>query len=125
MAKKNSKKKKKENPIYSKLNYQNAHNIKVDVLEIQAHLLKTIKSMQFYQELRKKEYMLKIKLRNELKETKNLFKDLLETIPETKGIKEKRKELTKKHEEKPKDEKKSISVEAQLQDIRKRLQELA
>ncbi len=129
MAKKKSEKKnsqKNEKPIYSKLNYNSSYNIKRNMLEMQEKLLKTIQIMKSYQELRKKEYVTKLKLRNNIKETKQLFKDFIEIVPETKGIKEKRKQIQKKHKEKPKlTEKPKKNVETQLQEIRKRLQELA
>lgn len=115
--------KKKENIIYSRLEYDNALRIKKNILKIEADLLETMQAMEEYKLLRKKEYMSKVKLKNTLKETKASIGKLLDTVPKTPGIKKMKKENIEK--QKFVEEKHDFSIEAQLKDIRKRLQELS
>jgi hypothetical protein len=124
MRKKISKKHhKKENPIYSKIEYENAYRIKVNILKLQESLLNVYQSMDDYKTLRKKEMILKLKLRSEITETKKLLIQLTSSMPQTPGIKKIRKEIIKENEEIPKQN--NMSIETQLEEIKRRLQELA
>ncbi|MEA3329190.1 MAG: hypothetical protein U9Q06_00410 [Nanoarchaeota archaeon] len=122
MAKKNQKS--NSSPIYSKLNYKSAYAIKKNILELQADLLQTAQAINHFKLLRKKEYILKVKLKNTLKETGQAFTQLINSVPQTTGIKKTRRERSQEHEN-PKNNTKELNIEAQLQDIKHRLQQLA
>ena len=114
--------KKRSNVIYSQLSYENAYAIKKNMLQTQADLLNILKTMEEYKLLRKKEFMFKIKMKNSLGEAKDSISKLISSVPQTDGIKIAKKENIKKQKEI--EQETNFSVEAQLQDIKRRLQEL-
>jgi len=115
--------KKQENPIYSKINYEDAYSAEKSILGAQISLLNIIKIMENYRILRKQELMLKLKLKNDLKNTKEDIAKLIEQAPKTQVINER---ITKnKEKSKIKKEHKELSnVESELENIQRKLQEM-
>lgn len=114
------------NIVYSKIEYQDALFVKKHILETQINLLNTMNSLNNYKDLRKKELLLKLKLKNSLKNIKDHISKLNSHLPQTKEMK---KHISVKHikssssEEKTQREKAS-SIENELQDIRDKLSQL-
>ncbi|MAG07514.1 hypothetical protein CMI46_01740 [Candidatus Pacearchaeota archaeon] len=115
--------KKSDSPIYSKLSYENAYAIKKNMLQMQADILNIVKTIEEYKIIRKREFMLKVKLKSHFKETKTALNKLIKSVPQTEGLKEIKKENLKKHKEIEKTH--HITIESQLMDIKQRLHELA
>lgn len=118
--------------IFSKIDYDVAKKIKKDVLELQKSLLNTLQNIENYKELRKKESMCKLKLRNTLKETNKNIQKILSHTPKTQGIeiaKKQNKIEVKRAEpkirEKIREIKQQSAIEAKLEDIQRRLQALS
>jgi hypothetical protein len=106
--------------IYSKIDYNNAINSQRNSLQMQASLLESNKSMKEYKKLRKKEFILKTKLKNNLKETKRLFTDLVKKLPETENTKKKKMSIQKTESDKDQED-----IEKQLKDIQEKLNSLS
>tara|TARA_Y100000310_G_C20230957_1_gene600213 strand:+ start:123 stop:443 length:321 start_codon:yes stop_codon:yes gene_type:complete len=102
--------------IYSKIESERAINSKKNLLESQASLLRSLKHLDNYKILRKKELMLKIKLKKNVKEVKDNIKEILKNAPKT--------EHTKKVKEKAEESHVVLSIESELEDIQNKLREL-
>ena len=110
-----------EAPIYSKIEFQNAVSAKRNMLTMQINLLNTLKNIENYKSLRKKELIAKIKLKNDLKYVKEKISKINEHLPHTKKINK----PTMIHAEMwEKEAKRNSSIEEQLLSIKKRLSEL-
>lgn len=104
-------------PIYSKIEYEEARNSRKNLLESQAGLLRSLQHLENYRNLRKKEFMLKIKLKKNMKEIKDNIKEILKNAPKTEG--------TKPHKKKEEETKTVLSIESELSDIQDKLRELS
>ena len=114
-----------ENPIYSKIDYPNAISARRNLLESQANLLRSLQHLENYKDLRKKEIVWKIKLKNNVKEVKESVSKILKHVPKTSGVKQIETEFREKQKKKKKESPVKMSVEAELSDIQRRLQELS
>lgn len=106
--------------IYSKVEYQDALAAKKAILATQINLLNIIQKVENYKELRKKELILKLKLKNNLRNIKENFTKINNHVPQTKGIKHIKLEPRKREKE----VKRNASVQQELLDIKRRLSEL-
>ena len=74
-------------PIYSMIKHDDAVSAKKKILMAEINILNSIAYLQRYGDLRKKEMMLKIKLKNDLTDVKNHISRIIENNPKTEGIK--------------------------------------
>jgi len=118
---KKTKKIKKENPVYVRIDYEGAIDSQKDILSYQMGLINILKSLKKYHSLREKEENLKMDLRNMLKTTKENIKKMEENFPEVKGPKSKQEDSQKKE---PTIEYYNQDLESQLEQIKKKLQEI-
>ncbi len=117
-----------ENPIYSKIEYQDALFAKKHILETQINLLNTMNSLDNYKDLRKRELLLKLKLKNNLKNIKEHISKLNEHLPQTKEMKKHisvKKIKTYESKENRKHSERASSIEYELEDIQRKLRELS
>jgi hypothetical protein len=110
-----------ESPIFSKIPYENAVEIKRNILNTQINLLNIMKKVNDYRDLRKKEFLYKLKIKNNLKEIKEQVNYIFNTFPKTKMLDE-RKPI--KHEKKEKTISVTSGIDKELQEIRERLNNL-
>jgi len=126
MAKKPSSKKKPIKPegaIYSRLSFEDAYETKRNILEMEAALLAMMQNIEAYKDLRRRELMWKIKLRNNYKQIEERIKDILKEVPKTEGIKQ----IEEEHKERKKKGLSTsigMSIESELMDIQKKLEEM-
>lgn len=109
-----------EAPVYSKIEYESAVAAKRAILSTQINLLNITKRISTYKELRKKEFILKLKLKNNIKNIKEGFVKINNHVPQTKGIKH----INLKPKVREKEVKKNLSIEQELLDIQRRLSKL-
>ena len=114
-----------ENPVYSKIEYQDALFAKKHILETQINLLNTVNNIKNYQELRKKELMLKLKLKNNLKNIKDEITRINSHLPQTKEMKKHISVKKVKGYENKKQSEKASSIENELEDIKNKLSQLS
>ena len=115
--------KKQESPIYSKIDYDHAHSAKRDVLNGQMEMLNMVRTIEEYKLLRKQELLLKLKLKNDLKKTKENISNFIEKSPKTEVINE----AIAKNKEKSKTKKESkglANVESELEEIQEKLKRM-
>ncbi len=114
---------KQENPIYSRINYEEAYYAKKDLLHAQLELLNIVRTIENHRFLRKQELVMKLKLKNDLKNLKEKISKLIEKSPKTNVITER---ITRnKQKTKIKKERKGLpDVEAELEHIQKKLREM-
>ncbi|MFA5992587.1 MAG: hypothetical protein WC796_02700 [Candidatus Pacearchaeota archaeon] len=74
-------------PIYSMIEHDVAISAKKKLLMAEINILNSLACLQRYGDLRKKEMMLKIKLKNDLTDIKNHITKIIENNPKTEGIK--------------------------------------
>jgi len=118
-SKKKNHKKKKQDIIFSKLSPEVANSIEKNILEMQMNLLESLSNMQQYNSLRKKEFMLKTKLRNNLRDTKKNINKIINHVPKTSGVKFRRTEVkSKQDKEQAKIQK---NIDSRLGDIKDKL----
>lgn len=103
----------KESPIFSKIEYNEAVEIKKDILDIQINLLNSLKKLSAYKESRKKEFVYKLKAKNKLTEIKKEMKNLFDTLPEI-----------EQPEPEKKERKKNKGIEGELKEIKEKLKTL-
>ncbi|MEM3074396.1 MAG: hypothetical protein QW727_00410 [Candidatus Pacearchaeota archaeon] len=110
------------NVIYSKIGYNNAIVAKRNIFEIEANLLRIMKDIENFKELRKNELLYKIKIRKNLLEIKDNIIKILNEIPKT----NKTKEIEKINNVKSKEKKikKTFGIEEELAEIQRKLQEM-
>jgi len=108
--------------LYSKIEYESALSTKRDVLELERSFLNVMQKIENYKILRKKDFVLKLKLKNTLKETKDKINQISENLPHPHGI-EAVKLGKMETEEKFKDTKKS-KIEQDLKEIQNKLEEM-
>src|SRR3989344_4786000 len=77
-------------PIYTRINYENALGIKKEVLNSRANLLVMLRKIENYKTLRAQEFILKIKLKNTMKETREKIAKLGEVLPKVEMPKQKK-----------------------------------
>jgi flagellar biosynthesis regulator FlbT len=113
--------------VYTKIEYPNAVETKKLVLTAQMNLLNSIKHMQFYKEFRKKEQMLKMKLKNDLLCIKKDVVKIVESYPEIRRLgppedeSENRGESKSKSQKSDSEIKKDLELNEQLEEIMARL----
>jgi len=116
---------KKESIIYSQIDFEGAISAKRDNLEIRKNLLNLMKNLEKYKLLRKREFIMKTKLRNDLRGIKKKTNSLLESIPKPEGFKNQKSEKKLKREgDKKHIESKTTKIEQELKDIQRKLEEL-
>jgi hypothetical protein len=106
--------------IYSKIEYPDAVSAKKIILSTQINLINISKKIDSYRNLRKSEMILKLKLRNNLKNIKEGFIKINDHVPQTRGIKHIKLEPKKREKE----VKRNISIQQELTEIQRRLNEL-
>jgi len=126
MAKKTSKKKsppKIESVIYSKIEYEDANSAKRNILEMQASLLGMMQNIEAYKELRKRELMWKIKLKNNFKEIKDSIGEIMKEVPKTAGLET----IEQEHKERKKKNLRTttgMGIEVELANIQEQLEQM-
>ncbi|MBT96816.1 MAG: hypothetical protein QF567_00420 [Candidatus Pacearchaeota archaeon] len=121
--------KKDEDTIHIKIDYNEALQSKKDILLSEMNLLKVIKIIKKYHSSRMNELKLKLKLYKKIKGINIQMKKLQNALPKT-GIsnvlKEKKsfKKIKNKKISRTKDKKKDNAVESQLKDIQNKLNSL-
>ena len=115
-----------ENLIHIKLEYEEALQSKKDILSSQMALLKVEKTIRGYRSYRSQGFELKINLSKKIKELKSDIWKMQKILPKLKIPEMLRKEEHDKKEHKYPERKKhqDESLEEQLQDIQRRLNEL-
>ncbi|MBI2628772.1 hypothetical protein HYW74_01680 [Candidatus Pacearchaeota archaeon] len=120
-----------DNVVYSKIEYQDALFAKKHILETQINLLNAMNSIDNYKDLRKKELLLKLKLKNNLKNIKDHIIKLNNHLPQTKEMKKhisvkniKGYERGYEDKESKKKRERASSIESELEDIRNKLSQL-
>ncbi|MEK6890990.1 MAG: hypothetical protein AABX03_02535 [Nanoarchaeota archaeon] len=128
-----------DNSVYSKVDYDSMLASKKQVLAAQINCLNILKNIDSYKDLRKKEFMLKLKVKNNFKEIKESLSRINENMPkkaydelkEIEKINKTEKILTKtsgeKEDRKGKVSKEALresSIEEELLNIQKRLAHL-
>ncbi|MFA5020387.1 MAG: hypothetical protein WC533_04810 [Candidatus Pacearchaeota archaeon] len=111
-----------DEPVYAKIGYSEAVQIRKEILKTEAEILATIKRLKEYRLLRKKEIMLKIKLKNEISEIKEAIFELLKEVPTTHKIEEAKKIQVQVKQKR--DLKEDSDIESQLREIQRKLDEL-
>jgi predicted nuclease with TOPRIM domain len=109
--------------LYSQIDYESALSGKKDVLEIERSFLNVMQKIENYQNLRKREFVIKLKLKNTLKEAKDKIVNITESLPHphgTKAIKMNNIETEKKFKES-----KKSKIEQDLMEIQSKLEELS
>ncbi|HLD98055.1 MAG TPA: hypothetical protein VI815_01900 [Candidatus Nanoarchaeia archaeon] len=128
-----------DNSVYTKMDYEVLLSGKKHVLAAQINCLNILKTIENYKVLRKKETMLKLKVKNNIKDIKNQLSKISENIPkkayeeveenERKINKAKNSILTlKKFGEKEsllKESSKEFSIEQELLEIQRKLAHLS
>ena len=113
-----------ENLIHIKLERGEALESKRDVLASQIALLKILKKVNAYRAYRTKELELKIELHKKMVGLKTNLKSLEKTLPKLKISKTLNKEEEQQEKNIRKTEVGDLSIEAQLQEIQRKLEEL-
>mgnify|MGYP001592176691 CR=1 FL=1 len=114
-----------ESPIYSMIDHVQVLRSKRNLLEAQVGLLKSMEYLENYTLLRKKELILKIKLKKTISDLEEEIHEILKQIPKTPGIREieeKMKDLKSLKSSKSREF--HTTIESQLEEIQKKLQEL-
>ena len=134
-----------KSPIYSKIEYEDAVSSRKNVLEMQVNLLNTLKNIEEYKDLRKKELIWKIKMKSLLKDVHEKVKDIESKVPKSEELKEfenkknifkdnilkeivtkeEKIELREETKSKEKKIKKESSIQSELEDIQRKLQEMS
>ncbi len=128
-----------KSPIYSKIEYEDAVSSRKNVLEMQVNLLNTLKNIEEYKDLRKKELIWKIKMKALLKDVHEKVKDIESKVPKAEELKEYHKdnilkeivtkeekiELREETKSKEKKIKKETSIQSELEEIQRKLQEMS
>lgn len=70
-----------DNSVYTRINYETMLSGKKQVLATQINCLNILRTIDSYKALRKKEFMLKLKIKNNLKEIKESLAKINETMP--------------------------------------------
>ncbi|MFH1365262.1 MAG: hypothetical protein ABIH28_01615 [archaeon] len=112
---------KDENPVYVQLTSEEFSTSKKDILSYQMALINMIKSIKKYNLLRDEEVAIKINLQNTLKETNENIRKIETRIPKIEEHKHKQKSLPEK---KPSIEYYDQNLESQLEQIRRKLEEI-
>ncbi len=115
-----------ENLIHIKLEYEEALQSKKDILSSQMALLKVEKTIRGYHSYRSHGFELKINLSKKIKELKSHIWNLLKILPKLKipEILRKEEHVEKEHKYPERKKHQDGSLEEQLQDIQRRLNEL-
>ena len=111
-----------ETAVYSKIDLEQAIIAKKDILEAQMSLLQAMQKINNFKDLRKKEMMYKLKLKNDVKDIKSKVNKLISQLPQT--DKEKTVAKAKHRIKKKKSEERVKSIESQLHDIKQKLADL-
>jgi len=114
-----------ESPIYSKIDSRNVISAQKNFLETRASLLRSLQYLTNYKVIRKKEILMKIKLSKLVKEANTEINKLLKQVPKTENIKEMEIEYRNIRNKRAKiKDPIHANIEAELEDIQRRLQEL-
>ncbi|OIO41224.1 hypothetical protein COU56_05045 [Candidatus Pacearchaeota archaeon CG10_big_fil_rev_8_21_14_0_10_31_9] len=109
--------------LYSQIDYESALSGKKDVLEIERSFLNVMQKIENYQSLRKREFVIKLKLKNTLKEAKDKIVNITESLPHPHGIKAIK--MNNIETEKRFKESKKSKIEQDLMEIQSKLEELS
>ena len=113
-----------ENLIHIRLNYREAFNTKKGLLSSQMYLLKLLRSIENYRFLRIKEFQYRQQIVEKIKKTKTSIKILERTLPKSKIQKSLRKYGKEPKEENFKIKTRDKSIESQLSEIKRKLDNL-
>ncbi|GEM_PF-5975990 len=113
----------KNDVLYSQIDFESALAAKKDILEIERGFLSIMQKIGNYQSLRKKEFVIKLKLKNTLKEAKDKMNQINESLPHPNG--EKAMKVNKIETEKNFKETKKSKIENDLKEIQNKLEELS
>ncbi|MEM3113329.1 MAG: hypothetical protein QXI33_02805 [Candidatus Pacearchaeota archaeon] len=130
-----------KSPVYSKIEYENALSSRKNALQMQINLLNIIRNIGEYKDLRKKEFIRKIKIKSLLKEIKEKIKEIESKVPKSEELKlvekfnkknyakeittkEEKKEMKEAEKLKEKKRKKEYSIESELEEIKRKLEEI-
>ena len=113
-----------ESPIYSKLSSAEAISTKINILEMQKSLLEVMKKIESYKDLREKELMWKIKLKNNISDIKEDIGKIMREMPKTPKLKNLEIEHIEKKDNSIKRPSVGINIEAELMDIQRKLEEM-
>ena len=108
-------------PVHVKLGFEEAVNSKGSLLSTEINLLTILKNIQTYKKLRKTELSDKIKIRASIKKIIAEIKSIKESLPKTKSPEKEKKEAKVEIQKMAK----GTKLEAELKDIRERLEKLA
>lgn len=110
------------NPIHIRLNHEESIDSKKNILSLEMNLLKIIKIIERYKNLREEELDIKNSLSKKIKEILTEIKRLKTILPKIKEEKEERKKEKGKEKKKKKED--NEDIEFQLQIIKEKLKEL-
>jgi hypothetical protein len=118
-----------ENFVHVKVDYNEALESKKSLLSLEMDLLRIIKSIRAYKQIRSKELKEKVKLSKKIKESladlrkiHRIFPKI--KIPQTQVNKKVEKESPEEKKKRKRAEKYDITIEQELQDIQKKLSSL-
>ena len=116
-------KKEEKNPVHIRLEYNESLEFKKDYLSIEVSLLKILKKINLYNSLRLKEMETKILLQKKFREAKIFLTNTQKSLPELEvpEIKEVNSNEFKENKVKSK---KAYTIEEQLREIQRKLDEL-
>ena len=123
MVRKSKTPNKKGGVIYSRISHEDAVLVRKNILEMEAGLLGIMQNIEAYKELRKREFMWKIKLKKNYKEIRSNIDTILKEVPKTEGVKQ----IEEEHRERRKKgftSTNSINIESELMEIQKKLEEM-
>jgi len=113
-----------ENLIHIRLDYKEAFNTKKSLLSSQMYLLKLLRNVENYKFLKAKESQHRQQIVKKIKETKTNIKLLERTLPKEKLPKSLRKYEKESKEENFKIKTRDKSIEGQLSEIKRKLDNL-
>lgn len=118
-----------ENFVHVKVDYDEALESKKSLLSLEIDLLRIIKSIRTYKQIRSKELKEKVKLSKKIKESLADLRKLHRIfpkikIPQTQINKKVEKETPEEKKKRKRAEKYDITIEQELQDIQKKLSSL-
>jgi len=119
---KKEKKLRKENPVYVRVDYEDALNAKKNLLSYQVELISMVKSIKKYGMLSESEGYLKTNLRNTLRAVNENIRKIEGNLPKVEEPKRKQEEAQSK--EQPAIEYYNEDLESQLAQIRKKLEQI-
>jgi len=113
-----------ENLIHIRLDYREAFNTKRSLLSSQMYLLKLLRNIENYKFLKTKEFQLKQKILNKIKEAKTNIRVLEKILPKAKIPKSLRSSKEESQKEDSRIKRHDKNIESQLSEIKRKLDNL-